>query len=109
MQASDHQAEATAFVEFMLHALKPALVEAALSDQVSDQVKRLLWVLKQQPALKTGKLMQQLGLVHRPTFRRNYLIPALSAGLVEMTDVASPRSPVQKYRLTAQGRALADS
>lgn len=113
LQVSDQQAQATAFVEFMLHALQQALVEAAQSDQVddqvSDQVKRLLWVLKQQPALKAGELMQQLGLVHRPTFRRNYLNPALSAGLVEMTDAASPRSPVQKYRLTARGRALVDS
>jgi predicted ArsR family transcriptional regulator len=96
----------------MLHALKQSLVEAAQSDQVddqvSDQVKRLLWVLKQQPALKAGELMQQLGLAHRPTFRSNYLNPALSAGLVEMTDAASPRSPVQKYRLTAQGRALVE-
>ena len=113
LQASDQQAEATAFVEFMLHALQQALAEAAQSDQVvvqvSDQVKRLLRVLKQQPALKAGELMQQLGLAHRPTFRSNYLNPALSAGLVEMTDAASPRSPVQKYRLTAQGRALAGS
>lgn len=113
LQVSDQQAEATTFVEFMLHALKQALVEAAQSDQVvdqvSDQVKRLLQVLKQQPVLKAGELMQQLGLAHRPTFRSNYLNPALTAGLVEMTDAASPRSPVQKYRLTAQGRALAGS
>ena len=113
LQVSDQQAEATTFVEFMLHALKQALVEAAQSDQVSvqvsDQVKRLLRVLKQQPALKAGELMQQLGLAHRPTFRSNYLNPALTSGLIEMTDAASPRSPVQKYRLTAQGRALAGS
>lgn len=111
LQVSDQQAEATTFVEFMLHALKQALVEAAQSDQVidqvSDQVKRLLIVLKDQPALKAGELMQQLGLAHRPTFRSNYLNPALTSGLIEMTDAASPRSPVQKYRLTAQGQALA--
>ena len=92
----------------MLHALQQALVEAAQSDQVSDQVKRLLIVLKDQPALKAGELMQQLGLAHRPTFRSNYLNPALTSGLIEMTDAVSPRSPGQKYRLTVQGRALAD-
>ncbi|AZD29134.1 Fic domain protein [Pseudomonas chlororaphis] len=47
--------------------------------------------------------MQHLQLTHRPTFRNNYLNPALAAGLIEMTDPDSPRSLVQKYRMTAEG------
>ncbi|WP_341304679.1 Fic family protein [Pseudomonas sp. TMP25] len=62
-----------------------ALTESAQSDQVDDQVDdqvaRLLVLLKQSPAL--------------------------AAGLIEMTDPASPRSPVQKYRLTQRGQAVA--
>ncbi|MFA2533640.1 Fic family protein [Pseudomonas chlororaphis] len=54
-------------------------------------------------ALKAGELMQHLQLTHRPTFRNNYLNPALAAGLIEMTDPDSPRSLVQKYRMTAEG------
>lgn len=102
---SDKAAEATPFVEFMLAALRQALLEGIagdqVSDQVSDQVARLLQALAPGEALKASELMQRLGLAHRPTFSNNYLKPALAAGLIEMTDPASPRSPAQKYRRTA--------
>lgn len=101
---SDKAAEATPFVEFMLAALRQALLEGIagdqVSDQVSDQVARLLQALAPGEALKASELMQRLGLAHRPTFSNNYLKPALAAGLIEMTDPASPRSPAQKYRRT---------
>jgi hypothetical protein len=45
--------------------------------------------------------MERLALQHRPTFSANYLLPALNAGLVEMTQPESPKSPTQKYRLSA--------
>lgn len=48
--------------------------------------------------------MERLDLRRRPTFRSNYLGPALAAGLIEITDPNSPRSPVQRYRLTDKGR-----
>jgi Fic family protein len=102
LAAADKAAEATPFVEFMLTALRQALTEASQSDQVSvqvsDQVARLLQALPLGAALKASELMQRLGLSHRPTFTQNYLKPALQAGLIEMTDPASPRSPVQQYR-----------
>jgi hypothetical protein len=41
--------------------------------------------------------MERLALQHRPTFSANYLLPALNAGLVEMTQPESPKSPTQKY------------
>ena len=50
--------------------------------------------------------MAALGLSHRPTFRRNYLNPALAQGYVERTIPDKPNSPVQKYRLTEKGRQL---
>jgi Fic family protein len=102
LAAADQVAEATPFVEFMLAALRQALQEAGQSDQVSeqvtDQVVRLLQALPPGVALKSSELMQRLGLSHRPTFTQNYLKPAMAAGLIEMTDPASPRSPVQQYR-----------
>lgn len=102
LSTADQAAEATPFVEFMLAALRQALQEAGLtdqvSDQVSDQVARLLQVLSPGAALKSSELMQRLGLSHRPTFTQNYLKPALAAGMIEMTDPASPRSPAQRYR-----------
>ena len=106
LAASDHAAEATQFVEFMLQALLQALAEASTTDQVSDQVSdqvnkqvaRLLALIPPGTALKANDMMQRLGLVHRATFRKNYLNPALAAGLIEMTDPSSPRSPAQQYR-----------
>ncbi|HFS0771168.1 MULTISPECIES: Fic family protein [Pseudomonadaceae] len=102
LAVADQAAEATPFVEFMLAALRQALVEAGQSDQVidqvTDQVARLLQALPAGVALKSSELMQRLGLSHRPTFTQNYLKPALAAGLIEMTDPASPRSPAQQYR-----------
>ncbi len=106
---SDGAAEATPFIAFMLQALLTAMGEVAhtdqVIDQVTDQVKRLLSVLQGYGALKAADLMMRLGLQHRPTFRNNYLNPALSAGLIEMTQPGSPRSPSQQYRLTTKGGA----
>ena len=39
-------------------------------------------------------------------FRKAYLLPALRAGLIEMTIPDKPRSSKQKYRLTTKGRAV---
>lgn len=41
----------------------------------------------------TRELMERLSLTHQPTFRKNYLNPALKAGLVVMKYPDSPRSP----------------
>ncbi|OII56371.1 cell filamentation protein Fic [Pseudomonas putida] len=106
LAATDQAAEATPFVEFMLEALLRALIEAEdsgqVTDQVTDQVASLLNVLPAGVALKSSELMHQLGLSHRATFRKSYLYPALAAGLIEMTDPESPRSPKQQYRRVAR-------
>ena len=74
--------------------------------QVSKQVKRLITSMsnKWQSA---SDLRMIINIIHRPTFVKNYLEPALELGLIEMTQPDSPRSPTQKYRLTAKGKALA--
>jgi predicted transcriptional regulator len=74
-------------------------------DYVSDQVIRLLDGLHHGEAGATD-LMARLNLSHRPTFRKNYLEPALFDGLIERTQPVSPRSPTQRYRLTEKGRAI---
>jgi hypothetical protein len=108
LSTSDRLAEATPFVEFMLSSLNVALGEAIhserLTDQVTDQVARLLQALRGGGAFKVNELMEQLGLAHKATFRSNYLKPALACGLIEMTDPGSPRSPAQRYRLTPLGK-----
>ncbi len=106
---ADAQGEATAFVEFMLTALGDAVADIRsdqVGDQANDQVRRLLDVLGQGEKSAT-ELMAELGLRHAPTFRKNYLSPALEAALVERTKPDAPRSPLQRYRLTAAGRRIA--
>jgi hypothetical protein len=91
----------------MLTALQDALSEAVESDQVTDQVAALIRVIGT-AELGSGDLMQALGLSHRPTFRSNYLNPALEGGWIERTQPDSPRSPTQRYRLTGSGRRWFD-
>ena len=74
-----------------------------VSDPVSEQVALLLNVLNNQE-MGTKALMENLGLLHRQTFKNNYIKPALSLGLIEMTIPDKPTSRNQKYRLTETGR-----
>lgn len=88
----------------MLEAIKESIQQAIstdqVSDQASDQVERLI------KAVGSGErsgaeLMKSLKLAHAPTSRKNYLTPALEESWVERTLPDSPRSPTQRYRLTA--------
>lgn len=80
-------------------------VTEQVAEQVAEQVRRLCLALGQE-AKGTKELMQSLNLKHRPSFLEGYLNPALQQRFVELTQPDSPRSPTQKYRLTAQGKAL---
>lgn len=107
LAACDKAGNSTAFVEFLLSALLTALRETAaatdqVADQVSDQVRALLGCLGRGPASALD-CMSRLGLSHRPTFRANYLHPALASGLIERTLPDKPNSRLQKYRLTPAG------
>ncbi len=109
IRQSSAESESTKFIAFMLEIIIEALRIPTASDQdtdqVSDQVARLLAALRNGPKT-AAELMAELGLSHRPTFRKNYIRPAISAGLLEMTRPESPTARDQKYRLTARGRAL---
>ncbi len=111
----------TSFIVFMLGIILEALEVFGASDQaddqvsdqvsdqhfdqVSDQVKQLIAALGTGPR-SAAELMGTMGLLHRPTFRKNYLHPAISAGLMEMTRPESPTAKNQKYRLAAKGREV---
>lgn len=119
LQASTDQTDVAPFIEFMLQMIFDAIRTSGTltvhsvqaSDQVidhvtvqaSDQVKRLLAVMQQQDYSLT-ELMQLVGLVHRPTFQKNYINPALEAGLIERTQPDKPKSPQQRYRLKVSSR-----
>jgi len=74
----------------------------ASTQQVTQQVKKLVGIIHGEMA--RVELMTALSLKDRVNFTRNYLVPALSKGLIEMTQPESPQSPTQKYRLTEKGR-----
>lgn len=69
----------------------------------SRQIRSLLAVLTGE--MSRSDLTRAVGIKDRITFMDSYLSPALKVGLVEMTQPDSPRSPRQKYRLTALGLA----
>ncbi len=107
--AADKQADCAGFVELMLEIIRDSLMEVGAtgrytdqdSDQVSDQdnssIERLLSVLGNEE-LSASELMRRLGLSHKPTFRKNYLNPAIEQGLIERTIPDKPNSRNQKYR-----------
>lgn len=76
-----------------------------VAEHVSEQV-RLLPSCLQHGLLGGCEAMKCVGLNHRPTFLYDYLQPAIQAGFVEMTQPDSQKSPTQKYRLMAKGKAL---
>ena len=110
IRQSSAEGACTPFIHFMLEIiLEIAKLTGAtdqetdqatdqVGDQVTDQVARLLAALKESPKT-AAELMAELGLSHRPTFRKNYLRPAMDAELVEMTRPESPTAKNQKYRL----------
>ena len=77
--------------------LAPGIVEMP---QPNPKLQRLLEVVKGEMSVR--EMMAALGFTSRDKFLKNYLSPALKAGLVEMTDPNSPKSPKQRYR-KAQG------
>ena len=93
----------------MLEILRDSLTEITVvgrttdqdSDQVSDQdksyVERLLSALGND-TLSATEIMERLELSHKPTFRRNYLNPALEMKLIERTIPDKPNSKNQKCR-----------
>lgn len=76
-------------------------VVEALKGRPSKQVARLLSVLKGE--MTVLEIMAALKLGGRRNFLERYLTPAIDAGWVERTNQDAPRSPTQRYRLTASG------
>jgi fido (protein-threonine AMPylation protein) len=118
LERSDRQKNAAPFVLFMLKLMAEDLAGKIAATphsvprqpdspaRLSDFLERLLLVFGGR-TLTGAEVMSGLGMSHRGTFRKNYLDPAIEAGFVEMTQPDSPRSPTQKYRLTALGKEAA--
>jgi hypothetical protein BACCOPRO_01123 len=71
----------------------------------TDQVLALVKILDE-GELSVKEIMEALELNHRPTFRTNYLHPALNEGYIVPLYPEQPSHPKQKYRLTEKGLEL---
>ncbi len=59
---------------------------------------------------QTREALQEIAAIrHRQHFYLEYLHPLLEAGLLELTIPDKPRSPKQRYRTTAAGRAVLEN
>ena len=102
---SDKQADSCTFVELMLKIILDTLSETSVvggaadtsTDKIPVSVRKLLNALGDEE-LSTVELMERLRLSHKPTFRKNYLNPALEQELIEMAIPDKPNSRNQKYR-----------
>jgi len=79
-------------------------VTAPVTAPVGDYVKKLLTLLSQSEPLGNENIRAAFGLKSRRRLRETYILPALSAGLIEYTIPDKPNSRLQKYRLTPEGR-----
>lgn len=103
IQESTGQTDSAPFITFMLQMILDAVLsptpEATL--EVTPEV-RLLSAFSGE--MTRQQLKTALGLKDDEHFRKAYLLPALKAGLIEMTIPDKPRSSRQKYKLTDKGR-----
>ena len=78
-----------------------------ITPEVTPEVDRLLSVLRGD--MSRAELMATLALKDEKHFRERYQQVAVKMGLIEMTMPDKPRSRLQRYRLTAAGRAKAQA
>ncbi len=105
IQESAQQTDSAPFIVFMLRMILDAVTASTpeVTTEVTPEV-RLLSVLTYE--MTRQQLKEPLGLKDDEHFRKAYLLPAMEAGLVEMTIPDKPRSSKQKYRLTDKGRQV---
>ena len=71
----------------------------------SESRAKLLVALLAGGELSRRELMEQIGLRDRESFYALYILPSLDIGFIEYTIPDKPNSRLQKYRITAKGRA----
>ena len=79
-------------------------VTGVVTGEVTGEVHRLITVMEGE--MKRQEIQAALGLKHEDHFRETYLVPALKAGVVEMTIPKKPRSSKQRYRITSKGKEI---
>ncbi|HOS61103.1 MAG TPA: Fic family protein [Myxococcota bacterium] len=105
LQENTLQSDSAPFIAFMLRMILDAVTSSTpeVTPEAAPEV-RLLSVFTKE--MTRQQLKEALGLRDDEHFRKTYLLPALNAGLIEMTIPDKPRSSKQKYRPTDKGRQL---
>lgn len=90
------------FIEFILKQIYEILREVAIQTESTDEnisiyVKKLLSVMDYDTPYSANELLSKLKLKSREALRKNYLHPAIDAGLVYMTLPNVPQSKNQRY------------
>lgn len=98
---STSQGKSNIFIEFMLDVINKAIKDIITDtrnhyNHINNQITELMKVIESYPQSAT-ELMEKLNLKSRLGFRKNYLQPALDAGLIGMTEPDKPTSKNQKY------------
>ena len=101
IKISTSQGKSNVFIEFMLNVILKAITDIVNDttehyNHLSVQINKLMHVLETYPQ-SAQMLMDKLGLKSRVGFRKNYLNPAIEAGLVGMTIPDKPTSKSQMY------------
>ncbi|MYA03333.1 MAG: transcriptional regulator [Caldilineaceae bacterium SB0664_bin_22] len=79
-------------------------VTTEVTMEVTKAARLLQAITSEMGAMTRQELQSLLGLKNDEYFRKAYLLPALRAGLIEMTIPDKPRSQNQRYRPTPEGR-----
>lgn len=98
---STSQGKSNIFIEFMLDVINKAIKDTITDtrnhyNHINNQITDLMKVIESYPQ-SAIELMEKLNLKSRLGFRKNYLQPALDAGLIGMTEPDKPTSKNQKY------------
>lgn len=98
---STSEASSNSFILFMLDVINKAIKDIVNDSRehynhINIQINKLIQVMETYPQ-SAQMIMERLGLKSRVGFRKNYLNPALKAGLIAMTIPDKPTSKSQMY------------
>ena len=100
LKTADETADSTPFIEFLLKAIRKALLsfssDIPLTSEHNEQIQKLLKVLGRD-VLSATQIMKKLKLKNKANFRQNYLNPSIQANLIAPTSDI-PNNPRQRYR-----------
>lgn len=98
---STSEGKSNAFILFMLDVIKQSIKDIVNDSRehynhLNIQINKLMQVMETYPQ-SAQQIMDRLNLKSRVSFRKNYLLPALEAGLIGMTIPEKPTSKNQMY------------